>query len=97
MPFMVYISCTYSAYIRIYTYTRTYILHTIPCAVKCNFFCAMLWSTGGMYLFPPTLQVGLLSNPGRPVTGERSDIEVARSAALALWSCSKSKSNKMVT
>ncbi|CAI8029073.1 Armadillo repeat-containing protein 4 [Geodia barretti] len=42
--------------------------------------------------------VGLLSSPGRPstpVTGERSDIEVARSAALALWSCSKSKSNKM--
>ena len=45
-------------------------------------------------------QVGLLSSPGRPstpVTGERSDIEVARSAALALWSCSKSKSNKMVS
>ena len=45
-------------------------------------------------------QVGLLSSPGRPstpVTGERSDIEVARSAALALWSCSKSKSYKMVS
>ena len=52
-------------------------------------------------LTPLTLsfQVSLLSNPGRPntpVTGERSDLEVARSAALALWSCSKSKSNKIV-
>ena len=50
-------------------------------------------------LFAPYFQVNLLSNPGRPnspVAGERSDLEVARSAALAFWSCSKSKSNKIV-
>lgn len=34
--------------------------------------------------------------PGSPITGERSDVEVARCAALGLWSCSKSKKNKQV-
>ena len=45
-------------------------------------------------------QVGLIESPGRPgtpVTGERTDLDVARSAALGLWSCSKSKSNKAVS
>ena len=44
-------------------------------------------------------QVNLIESPGRPgtpVTGERSDLDVARSAALGLWSCSKSRSNKIV-
>jgi len=44
--------------------------------------------------------VKLIENPGRPgtpVTGERTDLEVARSAALGLWSCSKSRSNKIVS
>lgn len=41
--------------------------------------------------------MSLLEDPGRPgtpFTGEQSDLDVARSAALGLWSCSKSKSNK---
>ena len=43
-------------------------------------------------------QVSLLESPGRPgtpSTGQRSDIEVACCAASALWSCSKSKKNKL--
>ena len=35
--------------------------------------------------------------PGTPITGERTNLEVARSAALGLWSCSKSRSNKIVS
>ena len=34
--------------------------------------------------------------PGSPITGQQSDEDVARSAALGLWSCSKSRSNKIV-
>lgn len=34
--------------------------------------------------------------PGSPITGERSDLEVARCAALGLWSCSRSKRSKHV-
>lgn len=34
--------------------------------------------------------------PGSPISGERSDIEVSRCAAQGLWSCSRSKKNKMV-
>ena len=44
-------------------------------------------------------KVSLIESPGRPgtpFTGEQSDLDVARSAALGLWSCSKSKSNKLV-
>lgn len=43
--------------------------------------------------------IAMLENPGRPgspITGQRSDVEVARSAALGLWSCSKSRKNKQV-
>ena len=43
--------------------------------------------------------VAMLEDPGRPgspITGQRNDLEVARSAALGLWSCSKSKKNKQV-
>ena len=46
------------------------------------------------------MQVNMIEDPGRPgtpVTGERTDLEVARSAALGLWSCSKSRSNKIVS
>ena len=42
----------------------------------------------------------MIENPGRPgtpVTGERTNLEVARSASLGLWSCSKSRSNKIVS
>ena len=45
------------------------------------------------------MQVSLLQNPGcpgSPITGDQSDLEVARCAALGLWSCSRSKSNKIV-
>ena len=35
--------------------------------------------------------------PGSPITGEQSDLDVARSAAMGLWSCSKSKRNKLVS
>ena len=45
------------------------------------------------------MQVNLIVNPGRPgspITGEQTDQDVARSAALGLWSCSKSRSNKIV-
>ena len=38
-----------------------------------------------------------LEQPGTPITGERTNLEVARSAALGLWSCSKSRSNKIVS
>ncbi len=41
----------------------------------------------------------MLENPGRPgspISGQRSDIEVSRCAAQGLWSCSKSRKNKMV-
>ena len=44
------------------------------------------------------VQVNLLDDPGRPgtpTTGQRSDTEVACCAAGALWSCSKSKKNKL--
>ena len=44
--------------------------------------------------------VNMLEDPGRPgspITGQRSDLEVARSAALGLWSCSRSKKNKLVS
>lgn len=44
--------------------------------------------------------MNLIVNPGRPgspITGQQSDQDVARSAALGLWSCSKSKSNKIVS
>ena len=43
--------------------------------------------------------MNLIVNPGRPgspITGQQSDEDVARSAALGLWSCSKSRSNKIV-
>ena len=46
------------------------------------------------------MQVNMIEDPGRPgtpVTGERTNLEVARSAALGLWSCSKSRSNKIVS
>lgn len=45
------------------------------------------------------LQVDMLQDPGRPgspITGERSDMEVARSASLGLWSCAKGRKNKQV-
>ena len=35
--------------------------------------------------------------PGSSLTGERSDLEVARCAALGLWSCSRSKRSKQVS
>ena len=38
-----------------------------------------------------------LEQPEKPITGERTNLEVARSAALGLWSCSKSRSNKIVS
>ena len=44
-------------------------------------------------------QVALIQAPGRPgtpVSGQHTDLDVATSAALGLWSCSKSKSNKLV-
>ena len=44
--------------------------------------------------------VNMLEDPGRPgspITGQRSDLEVARSAALGLWSCSRSRKNKLVS
>lgn len=43
--------------------------------------------------------MNLIVNPGRPgspITGQQSNEDVARSAALGLWSCSKSRSNKIV-
>ncbi|XP_003387718.1 PREDICTED: armadillo repeat-containing protein 4 [Amphimedon queenslandica] len=43
--------------------------------------------------------VNMLESTGRPgssLTGERSDLEVARCAALGLWSCSRSKRSKRV-
>ena len=52
-----------------------------------------------MYIQFMFMQVNLIVNPGRPgspITGEQTDQDVARSAALGLWSCSKSKSNKIV-
>ena len=42
--------------------------------------------------------MALLADPGRPgtpSTGVRSDTEVACCAARALWSCSKSRKNKV--